>query len=118
MLIAKRASSAGKAIYLPGADPDHFDFVGTTPTDVLPDTAADVLFVVPGVAFDERGGRLGRGRAWYDRALARHPQGARVGLAYDFQLVPVLPQARWDIRMHAVVTERRLVGEPPKETHS
>ena len=117
MLIAERASAAGKAVYLPAGDPERFEFVARATADVLPETAADVLFLVPGVAFDERGARLGRGRAWYDRALARHPHGLRVGLAYDFQVVPVLPRARWDIGVHAVVTETRLVGGPPKETH-
>jgi 5-formyltetrahydrofolate cyclo-ligase len=67
--------------------------------------------VVPGVAFDLRGARLGRGRGWYDRALARYPAGTRLGLAYEFQVVPALPEAPWDVRMHALVTEARLIGE-------
>jgi 5-formyltetrahydrofolate cyclo-ligase len=119
MLIAERASDTGKTVYLPGGDADRFEFVGgPSRAEVLASTEAELLFVVPGVAFDEHGGRLGRGQGWYDRALARHPQGLRVALAYEFQLVPWLPQSAWDIRMHAVVTEMRIVGGQAKEMHS
>ena len=72
--------------------------------------AERVLFLVPGVAFDPRGVRLGRGQGWYDRALASYPAATRVGLAYEFQVVPALPEAPWDVRMHAVVTEARVIG--------
>jgi len=68
-----------------------------------------VLFLVPGVAFDARGVRLGRGIGWYDRALERHPRSIRVGLAYGFQVVSRLPEAPWDVRMHAIVTEAGLI---------
>jgi 5-formyltetrahydrofolate cyclo-ligase len=77
-------------------------------TLLAPETR-DVCFLVPGLGFDQRGVRLGRGSGWYDRALARHPQGVRVGLAYEFQLVPSLPEATWDVRMNAVVTEARVL---------
>jgi 5-formyltetrahydrofolate cyclo-ligase len=70
----------------------------------------DVVFLVPGVAFDARGVRLGRGVGWYDRALGRYPRGIRIGLAYEFQVVPSLPEAPWDVRMHAIVTEAGLIG--------
>src|SRR5206468_9474683 len=80
----------------------------------LPSGSLDgVLFVVPGVAFDRRGVRLGRGFGWYDRALAEHGRGARIGLGCDFQIVAELPEAPWDIRMHAVVSEARVIGDPP-----
>lgn len=116
MLIAERAGAAGKCVYVPGPDRTRFEFVPTMPgVPSLTAGAEAVLFVVPGVAFDERGGRLGRGDGWYDRALALHAVRPRLGLAYEFQLVPVLPQATWDIPMHAVVTEDRIVGGLPKE---
>jgi 5-formyltetrahydrofolate cyclo-ligase len=126
VVIVERALEAGKAVYFPRDGGGRLEFVAApaaalrarerqipVPPDgpPLPPRTESVLFLVPGVAFDEIGGRLGRGRGWYDRALARHAGGLRVGLAYDFQVVPRLPEAAWDVRMHAVVTEARLVGD-------
>jgi len=116
--VAAAATGLGKHVYYPVPSRDRFEFSplrdrsappGTdTETLLAPDTR-DVCFLVPGLGFDRRGVRLGRGFAWYDRALARHPTGMRVGLAYDFQLVSSLPEATWDIRMNAVVTEARVL---------
>jgi 5-formyltetrahydrofolate cyclo-ligase len=70
----------------------------------------DTIFC-PGVGFDARGGRLGHGAGFYDRALAFrqariHWRGPRlVGLAYAFQVVPHIPVTATDIRMDHVVTE-------------
>jgi 5-formyltetrahydrofolate cyclo-ligase len=50
------------------------------------------LVVVPGLAFDEAGNRLGRGLGYYDRFLCRLPKDIpTVGLAFDFQVVPDFP---------------------------
>jgi 5-formyltetrahydrofolate cyclo-ligase len=68
-----------------------------------------VLFVVPGLAFDSAGTRLGRGGGHYDRALATYPRGLRVALAAEAQLSPDLPSDTWDQPVDAVVTERRLL---------
>jgi 5-formyltetrahydrofolate cyclo-ligase len=66
--------------------------------------AADVV-IVPSLAVDRSGLRLGRGGGSYDRALARvGPQILTVGLVYDAELVEVLPGARHDRRLRAVVT--------------
>ena len=54
------------------------------------------LIVVPGMAFDTEGHRLGRGRGYYDRFLALHPQVYTIGLCFDFQLVPVVPSEPHD----------------------
>ncbi len=77
--------------------------------DAAPDFAPD-LAVIPGVAFDRQGNRLGHGAGYYDRFLA-HPAMARtalVGLAYAFQIVPALPVAPWDRPVHALCTEEGL----------
>jgi 5-formyltetrahydrofolate cyclo-ligase len=71
-------------------------------------TDAIDLFVVPGVAFDLDGGRLGQGVAYYDRTLPLAP-GKKVGLAYDFQVVPRVPMEPHDVRMDLVVTDRRVI---------
>jgi 5-formyltetrahydrofolate cyclo-ligase len=115
-LIADRAVAEGKTVYHPRTNGEPPGFVATAGQDAMPLLSATfdrVLFVVPGVAFDRRGVRLGRGLGWYDRALAEHPRGVRIGLGYDFQIVADLPEAPWDIRMHAVVSEARVIGEPP-----
>jgi 5-formyltetrahydrofolate cyclo-ligase len=67
------------------------------------------VILVPGLAFDERGHRIGYGRAFYDRLLPSMPQAFRVGLAYDFQLVMELPNDPHDIPMHCVISDKRCV---------
>lgn len=62
------------------------------------------LVVVPGVAFDKKYHRLGRGAGYYDRFLANLPKDVpTVGLAFDFQLVDVLPHQDHDIPVSRVV---------------
>lgn len=68
------------------------------------------LVVVPGVAFDRRGRRLGHGFGYYDRFLATLPEGVtRVGLAFTHQVVPEVPVDAWDVPVHAVVTEEGVI---------
>ena len=65
------------------------------------------LVLVPGVAFDRAGNRLGRGQGCYDRAFpasAPRPPGL-IGVAYQIQLVESVPHTETDRRMDAVVTE-------------
>lgn len=71
------------------------------------------LFVVPGLAFDAQGGRLGYGGGYYDRLLAQARLGACImGLAFDGQLVAQLPQEPFDVRMNIIVTEARSLHPP------
>jgi 5-formyltetrahydrofolate cyclo-ligase len=70
----------------------------------------DVLVVVPGVAFDHCGNRLGRGGGWYDRALEWFDdRGVFVGLAYELQVVDSVPMEYWDKKVHYVITESRVI---------
>lgn len=62
------------------------------------------LIVVPGVAFDRNGNRLGRGRGYYDRFLSQHLNVKRIGICFDFQLVDEIPTEPFDIRMDEVIT--------------
>lgn len=65
------------------------------------------LVVVPGVAFDLDGGRLGRGGGHYDRLLAALPEATvRVGLAHTTQLVTFVPREEHDEFVDIVVTDR------------
>ncbi len=63
------------------------------------------LVVVPGLAFDRRGRRLGHGKGYYDRLLARSP-AVRAGLCFDAQVFPEVPAGPHDAVMDWVVTER------------
>lgn len=67
------------------------------------------LVLVPGVAFDAGGSRLGMGAGYYDRFLAMAPQASLVGIAWTMQLVTTVPQAEHDILMHWIVTEDRVI---------
>lgn len=70
-------------------------------------------FVIPGLAFDRAGRRLGRGAGHYDRTLASAP-GLRIGLALDFQVLDELPQDPWDVCMDLVVTESEMIRASPR----
>ena len=66
------------------------------------------LILVPGVAFDLRGGRLGRGRGFYDRLLAKF-HGIKCGVAWDEQIVEEVPTGTLDVRMDYVLTPTQCV---------
>jgi 5-formyltetrahydrofolate cyclo-ligase len=66
------------------------------------------VWLVPGLAFDERGNRLGRGMGYYDRLLCG-ARGVKIALAYDFQLLNEIPSEPHDIRLDFIVTETRVV---------
>jgi len=91
------------------------------PREDLAPIAADAasrpeLIIIPGTAFDEAGGRVGRGKGFYDRYLAahaiatvEHPAPWKAGLAYEAQIVrKKLPLEPHDQRLDALVTEQRL----------
>lgn len=59
--------------------------------------------VVPGMAFDAGNNRLGRGKGYYDRFLARIPDVYKIGLCFDFQKVEELPADKNDIKMDEVI---------------
>ncbi|ODV27755.1 MAG: 5-formyltetrahydrofolate cyclo-ligase [Rhodanobacter sp. SCN 68-63] len=85
------------------------------------------LVLVPLLAFDRRGQRLGYGGGYYDRSFAFLNEQARptepllVGIAYDFQEVDSIEPARWDVPLDFVATDRELIdchAERPRETHA
>lgn len=75
----------------------------TTPP--FTDYQAIDLVVVPGVAFDPQGNRLGRGRGYYDKLFAHllPADTKRIGVCYPFQLLPNIPTEPTDVTMDAVV---------------
>jgi 5-formyltetrahydrofolate cyclo-ligase len=109
-----------KTVYLPRVKGDDLEIVPYDdslsddntfhigePQGKAVDPACLQMIVVPGVAFDLHGNRMGRGKGFYDRLLAAHPGGRLVGLAFDCQILPDLPHSPWDIPMDWVVTPTR-----------
>ena len=68
------------------------------------------LVVVPGLAFDKKGYRIGYGAGYYDRFLARCPQATPVGLAYEMQILESTFPSAWDIPVHKIITEDRVIS--------
>ena len=63
------------------------------------------LIIIPGVAFDKKNRRLGRGKGYYDRFLKKLPKDRlSIGLAFDFQIVKSLPENSHDIPVSKVIT--------------
>lgn len=67
------------------------------------------VFLVPGVAFDKEGNRVGRGKGYYDKLLAKAP-GYTIGLAYNVQIVSRLVSEEYDIPMNTVITEKEILN--------
>jgi 5-formyltetrahydrofolate cyclo-ligase len=124
----QRAVREGKAVYYPRitAGRQDLEFVRRLPGDALVPGAfgilippgddllsglqlTDVVFT-PGVGFDPRGHRLGRGKGYYDRAFRGVLAGAlRVALAYELQVEPEIPTGPDDEEVQYVVTETRVI---------
>jgi 5-formyltetrahydrofolate cyclo-ligase len=64
--------------------------------------------LVPGLAFDEHGNRLGRGMGFFD-AILRDAHGTKIALAHDFQVVSEVPAEPHDVGVDFIVTETRVV---------
>lgn len=78
-----------------------------------------LIVFVPGLALDLHGNRLGRGKGWYDGALASLGGPARfIALAFEFQIVEEVPTDSWDRKVHYIVTERRVIdcGDLPSDS--
>lgn len=75
--------------------------------DTVPVSDID-LIVVPAVAYDRRGNRVGRGRAFYDRLL-REARAVKVGVAFDCQMVDDFEPDPHDVPVDYVITERTFI---------
>lgn len=64
------------------------------------------LILIPGLVFDMAGGRTGFGKGYYDRLLPE-TRGLKIGICYDFQIVPHIDTAPHDIPMDMILTEKR-----------
>lgn len=74
------------------------------PTGELFTTVGKIdLIVVPGMAFDPQGHRLGRGKGYYDRFLTTVPHAYKLGLCFDFQKKPYVPTDINDMQVDEVL---------------
>lgn len=122
----RRAWEEGKELCLPALDPDikgAMEFYRCDGEESLargrfgilepPRGAAAEdpdLIIIPGLAFDRAGQRLGYGGGYYDRYLGGHPEygGRCLGLAFAFQILKELPAGPFDRRVSRLCTERGL----------
>ncbi len=73
--------------------------------------AAEIdVHIIPGIVFDMSGQRIGYSRGFYDRFLSTVPPTAhRIGLCYECQLADHVPSDEWDVPVHTVITENRVI---------
>lgn len=65
------------------------------------------LILVPGLAFDKSGNRMGHGKGYYDRFLSRCPKSTLfIGVAFSFQILDSIPFNKFDVKVHSIITEK------------
>jgi 5-formyltetrahydrofolate cyclo-ligase len=119
-----RAASEGKRVALPrmedegvgvrwssleGLEESGYGFMQPPESDAIADGASIDLVLVPALAVDANGFRLGWGKGHYDHLLPTLPRARRVAIVFDFQLLAELPVTRGDIAVHTVVTDARTI---------
>ncbi len=114
----ERALREGKRVAVPKVFGDEMRFIYITDLTMvetgyagIPEPVADgpeaddpeALVLMPGLAFDPQGHRIGYGGGFYDRFLAREPNHPTVALCYDFQMLPELETEEFDIPVDCVL---------------
>ncbi len=84
------------------------EFVAVTADANIPPSAPDVI-ILPAVAVDRHGNRLGRGAGWYDRLLANYPSAISITPVYDVQLLDSIPHEAHDRLVDIIVTPSRTI---------
>lgn len=116
--ILERALADGKKVAVPKVYGNEMKFIYLTDlTQVevgyagIPEPVADgpvaddptALVLMPGLAFDKEGRRIGYGGGFYDKFLAQEPEHPTIALCYDFQMVSQLPTEEFDIPVACVL---------------
>jgi 5-formyltetrahydrofolate cyclo-ligase len=94
--------------WAPGEPIEHGPMNLRQPRADAPERAPD-LIVTPLTGFDRRGGRIGYGAGHYDRAFQRYPGAHRIGFAWAMQEIEAVPHDPWDVRLHAIATEKGFI---------
>lgn len=115
--ILERALQDGKKIAVPKVYGDEMRFIYLTDLSEtekgyagIPEPIADepiandptALVLMPGLAFDRTGHRIGYGGGFYDKFLAKEPQHPTVALCYDFQMLPAIETEEYDVPVDCV----------------
>jgi 5-formyltetrahydrofolate cyclo-ligase len=120
-LLISEAKKLGKTVALPRVEGESISFYQHSDNDHLVKGRFGImeplpqvgikgidLLVVPGIAFDRRGYRLGYGKGYYDKFLSKNPT-ISIGLAYSIQIVQIIPHGSHDRRMDLIATENGIV---------
>ncbi len=114
----ERALREGKRVAVPKCYGDKMKFIYMTDLSQvekgyagIPEPIADgpeaddetALVLMPGLAFDPQGHRIGYGGGFYDKFLAREPNHPTLALCYDFQMLPKLETEKFDIPVDTVI---------------
>ncbi|WP_295154663.1 5-formyltetrahydrofolate cyclo-ligase [uncultured Brachyspira sp.] len=67
------------------------------------------MFIIPALAFDEKCGRLGFGSGYYDNILKVNKNALRIGLAYDYQILPLIPKDDNDEILDIIISENKVI---------
>jgi len=129
--IIKQLIKQGKTILLPKVEKDQilpifisnlselkegFAGIKEPKGKVYPKDKIDIV-VVPAVAYDKRGYRIGYGKGYYDRFLSNY-KGKKIGLAYQFQLVEKIPYESHDIPVDIIITPTQTIKTKKEETNA
>jgi 5-formyltetrahydrofolate cyclo-ligase len=127
--LIRDAWSQGKKVAIPkvlGHDMEFFTLermeeVMVSPMGIREPVSTEIpkgespVFLMPALAMDREGNRVGQGGGYYDRYLETHPMPVKVGVGFDFQIYPQVPHEPFDIPVDVVITEKGSFG---KETAS
>jgi 5-formyltetrahydrofolate cyclo-ligase len=81
------------------------------PIDSDPDSRFDEeidLVIVPGVAFDKKGNRMGMGKGYYDRYFEKYDKSKKVALAYEEQILDSVPKDKYDKPVDVIITDKNI----------
>ena len=113
--------SHSKNIYLPVVDGDELrirkydkELLKKGSYDILEPQGEDLrdlsvidLVIVPGVSFDKKGNRLGRGKGYYDRLL-KNIKAVKIGICYNFQRADKIPADEHDVPLDGIICENEI----------
>ncbi|KZL92780.1 5-formyltetrahydrofolate cyclo-ligase [Clostridium magnum] len=90
--------------------PGYFDILEPSENCSAADSRDIDLILMPGVAFDRQGGRLGYGAGFYDRFLTKMSKKvSKIALAYQLQVVNSVPMESSDVRIDGIITNEELI---------